>query len=511
MTGLLTTADAARTDAAATERTERHARSSAARALLLTTAGLVLLVSLPVILRGAPLADDYTACVDVARRGLADHVAWMFRFTGVVRPARYLEVALIGAACPHRALGVLIAASLLMTIGIAFIVRLLLHDLGVLSPWPELGAAVWLLQPLGAEASLWPSALHLPLGLTLALLAVALYRRGHTVAGVVAGAVACLCAEQIIFALPAAAWLITPPPRRVRALAAAAIASVLVLVAYQRWPGTDPRAPLSIGEMARNAFRAPFFYVRLPAAALGVHSVPLAIAWAFPGSVLVLGLGAAAGFGVGPRLFGTHGNARGPGGPPGSMRRIGAAAVMLTVLLNIPVVVTYPHATSGRVFTPTWLMLSIVGAMAGSRVRWRRLRLAGAVGGFAAASALLCLALSAWVRVRTADIAEASFRWLGARVPQGGMLAICDVQRAMVSYAPIGDFHTSEFLHIWLAEVALRYHAGVDARVRQGGQYWDARCPDVRGADLVVTPAQILDGVRRDSARADAASDAPRR
>ena len=68
--------------------------------------------------------------------------------------------------------------------------------------------------------------------------------------------------------------------------------------------------------------------------------------------------------------------------------------------------------------------------------------------------------------------------------------------------APVGDFHTSEFLHVWLAEAALAYHSGVTATVRQGGHYWEDRCPDVRGADLVVTPAEILDRAsgERDSA-----------
>ena len=466
---------------------------------LWTTVGFVTIVALPVIVRGAPLADDYVACVDVARRGLADHVRWMFQFTGVIRPARFLEVALIGTVCPYRHLGALIALSFATTVTIAFLVRSTLRDLQVPSPWPEIGGAIWLLQPLGAEAALWPSALHVPLGLALAVSALRLYRRDRVVLGACAGAAACLCVEQVIFALPAAAWLVAPRASRVRALVAAAITSALILVAYRAWPGSEPRAPLAVSEMIGNVFRGPFFYVRFLATSLGTHSIPLAIAWAFPVSVGVLVAGVVVGAFVGRRLLAST-PSRGATGR--SIRSLALVAVGIAVLLNIPVVVTFPHANSGRVFTPTWLMLAIVGAMAGSRLQWHRPRLAGGMAGMLAAGALLSLALSSSVRVRTADIAQASFQWLGTRVPAHGVIAICDVRRAMVPNAPTGDFHTSEFLHIWLAESALIYHSGVVAEVRQGGQYWQNRCPDIRGADVVVTPDEMLDGARRDAASA---------
>ena len=61
--------------------------------------------------------------------------------------------------------------------------RGLSYDLGVDTPWPEIGAALWFLQPLGTEAGLWPAALHIPLGLVLALAALRMHARGRLIVG----------------------------------------------------------------------------------------------------------------------------------------------------------------------------------------------------------------------------------------------------------------------------------------------------------------------------------------
>src|SRR4029450_8595752 len=113
--------------------------------------------------------------------------------------------------------GVAIAVPLLLTLAVALLVRSLLRDLDTAAPWSDVGGALWLLQPLGTEAALWPAALHVPLGLTLALLALRWHIRGQHARGGVAAVGAAMSAEQVICALPLAAWLITPVSERNRA------------------------------------------------------------------------------------------------------------------------------------------------------------------------------------------------------------------------------------------------------------------------------------------------------
>jgi len=456
-------------------------------AILWVVGAIFVLIALRVVLRGAPLNDDYQSCVDVARYRLPDVLARTGELNGVIRPARFVEVAVIGSLCERLSFSVLILVPLVLTAVVAVQLRGLLRDLLVPAPWPELGAALWLLQPLGAESALWPSALHIPLGLSLALGALRLFRRGHDWPAAALGLAACLSVEQVIFVLPALAWLVAPSDRKKRALALAGVASLVVLAAYHQWPGSAPRGPTTIGDMLLNPFRGPIFYVRFPATSLGLHSIPLAVAWAFPLSIVALAAGTAAGFVIGPKLL--------PGAVAADNAGLGArhliaVVVLLLILINLPVALAYPHSTSGRVFAPTWLMLAGTAAVAGPRLQWRRPRLAGSVAGCVAAAWMLSIALSASVRVRTADFAEAAFRSLGRRVPPNGVIAICDVRRSALRHAPIGDFHTSEFLGEW-PEYALSYYTGVTALIRRGGQYWETRCPDVRGADVIVSFDQL--------------------
>src|SRR4030095_1417566 len=81
----------------------------------------------------------------------------------------------------------------------------------------NVAGGVWLPQPLGTEAGLWPAALHVPLGLVLALVAVRLYRRGRLGWAAVANLGAAMSVEQVIFPLTLAAWLVSPPGKRRRA------------------------------------------------------------------------------------------------------------------------------------------------------------------------------------------------------------------------------------------------------------------------------------------------------
>ena len=457
--------------------------------LLAIVAGAFIAATAPVVIRGAPLADDYFGCIAVERTGLRQHLANTLAYTGLVRPARFLEIALIGTTCRRIPFSVLIVIPLALTLGVAGLLRGLLRDLHSPSPWPEVGAAAWLLQPLGTEAALWPSALHIPLGLCLALVALRLHRRapGSPALAFAVGAAACLAVEQLIFALPVAVWLVSSPSRRLRRSLIAAGISVAILIVYARWPGSAPRAPLHAADMLRNVVSEPFFYVRYPATSLGLHSIPLALRWALPWSVVLLALGSILGAIAGPRLLGTSRS----GGDSRLAWTLVGAMLLLVVLMHVPVVVTVPHPNEPRVFTPAWLALSALVAVAGYQVRWRRLRSAGALAGGVATAAMLSVAFSVSVRVRTADFAESSLRWLGARVPSGGVVAVCDVPRTAVPYAPTGAFAVHEYLHDWVAEPALQYYTRVRARFRLGGRYWSSRCPDADGADIVVTFGEL--------------------
>jgi hypothetical protein len=206
-------ATAAAGQAAAVGRPPPHRRRRDLVALLLAAAGFTLLC-LPVLIRGAPLADDFHNCVEPTRAGLDTFFAASTERLGAVRPARFVEILVTTGVCQHLPFGFAIAVPLALTLLVAALLRALLQDLGVPAPWPTVGAVLWLAQPLGTEAALWPAALHVPLGLALALAAVLLHRRGRHGWATVSVLGACLSAEQVILALPLAVWLTTPVERR---------------------------------------------------------------------------------------------------------------------------------------------------------------------------------------------------------------------------------------------------------------------------------------------------------
>jgi hypothetical protein len=463
--------------------TEARRTSRAARTMPLAVAALFLLVTLPVVVAGQPLADDYHNCIRPTQVGLDGFLGESTRRLGAVRPARFIEIFVIAPLCQAVPFGLVILVPLALTLLVGLLLRGLLRDLDLPPPWPEVGAALWLLHPLGTEAALWPSALHVPLGLALALAALRLYRRGRHGWAALATVAACLSVE-IMLAFPLAAWMASPPEHRRRAAATATGIALLVLPAYALWPGTDVRSAVPPADRVAAVFSDPGWYVRFPAAGLGLHSIALAVWWAFPASVALLTLGGWVGARLGPRLLGD-----GPTGPPPprqALLRWGAASAALAALVNVPLMVTLPRYHAPRTFTPTWLILAALVPVAASQVRWRRARLAGAAGGLFAAAALLSLALSVSVRLQTAEFNQAATRYLARRVPDGGVVAVCDVPRTVVTPAPVGSFALHEFAYDWAAEDAMRYYAGRDAEVRLGGPLWGTRCPDMAGADLVV-------------------------
>ena len=453
--------------------------------LLFIVASLFLLVALPVVVRGAPLRDDFDVCLSPRWTSGAERMlAELWPEWGAVRLlGRFIEQSIIGDLCGAVPFGAIIAIPLLTTFAVAFVLRGLLYDLEIPKPWPEIGTALWFLQPLGTEASLWPVALHIPLGLLLALVALRLYRHGRVAPAAVSSLAACWNLEQVLFALPLAVWVVTPERHRRRAIVVSSVVFLVLLTIFMRWPGGSTRTAVPLTDRILAIVTDPLWYVQYPAIGTGAVSIPLAVQWAFPWSVLVLAVGSLLGVRYAPVLI--PGQSSG-GGQSGALLRPALAFAGLAVLVSLPMMLTLPHEHGPRVFTPVWLLLASFTAVGGSRIAWRRVRLAGALAGLFAAGALLSLAFSVWVRLETADFTESASRWIGARVREGDRVVICDVPRTAVSPAPNGPFALHDFHEIWSAEGAIQYYSGRRVHVDRAGVYWDPNCANLLPADLVV-------------------------
>lgn len=445
------------------------------------------IIATPVVINGGLLADEYVICMRPIREGgYGAYLDAIWRDTGVVRPARFIELFLISKTCTTVPFGLTILVPLALKLGAAALLYGLLRDLRLRPPWPAIGAAIWLLEPVGTEAALWPAALHVLLGLTLALTALRLYQRGAVLWGGLATLAAALSVEQAIFALPLAVWLITPTEHRRRSIVVTLIVVATVLVAYAMWPGNNPRQAVTLAERLNNILDEPEWYLLFPAVGLGLYSGPLAFAWAFPYSVAVVGLGAAAGAWVFPVLLAHHGRSldrRTPG-------RWVLATGAVVLLVNLPLIVT-EVGYSARTFTPTWLVLSGATAIGAARVPWKRIRLMGILGGTFAGFALISLTLSVSVRMRTDEFNRAAARWIAERTQDGDVVAVCNVGRTVVDPAPLGAFH----LHALHSSTAdwIEYYTGRVVEMRRSGErYWGARCPDLNGADLVVDFPELV-------------------
>jgi hypothetical protein len=235
----------------------------------------------------------------------------------------------------------------------------------------------------------------------------------------------------------------------------------------------------------------PFFYVGFPAVGLGLHSIPLAIRWALPWSLLVLAAGAVVGWWMGPHLT----KASRPVGRRELFMGF-VAVVAIIVLSNIVVIFAVPQQGSPRVFAPTWLVLAIAAGAAGASVRWRSPRLLGTIGGLFAAGAVLSLMLSVSVRLRSADFTARAAAVVAARIPDGGSVALCHVRRTVVEPAPRGAFAVHEFIYEWAAERALQYYTGHHATFFLSGELWDRPCPPVRDVDAVIDFDELLEPSR---------------
>ena len=471
---------------------ERDLAESTGRTILIVAAVAFVAIAIPVVWRGAPLADDFNNCVAPTELGLNGFVAASWQQLGAIRPARMLEILLTASVCRSLPFGVAIVVPLLLTLSVALLVRGILRDLGIPRPWADVGGALWLLQPLGTEAALWPAALHVPLGLLLALAAVRLYRRGRLGWAALANLAAAMSVEQVILPLPLAAWLVAPPGKRRSAVVASIAVTAVVVISVLLWPGANPRLRLGLLERITGLTADPFFYVGFPAVGLGLHSIPLAIWWALPWSLLALAAGAVVGWRLGPHVM----MARRPIDRRELITGV-VAVIALVILSNIVVVFTVPQQGSPRVFTPTWLVLAVAAAIGGASVRWQRPRLLGTIGGLFAAGAVLSLTFSVSVRLRSADFAARAAGMVAARIPDGGSVALCHVRRTVVQPAPRGAFAVHEFIYEWAAERALQYYTGHHATFYLSGELWDRPCPPVRDVNAVIDFDELLAGARR--------------
>lgn len=467
--------------------------TAAGRAVFIGATVVFALVALPVVVRGAPLSDDLVNCLDPERAGLASFLGDSFERLGILRRAHLLEIVITNLSCERLTFGAAIALTAVLSGCVAVLLRGLLRELAVPEPWASAGGALYLLQPLGTEAALWPAAMHIPFGLAAALGALRLHRSGRHGWGTVAVLVAVLSVEQVVLALPLAAWFVTPRARRPRAVWSTVGVVVLVVAVAVIWPGDDPRLRVGLAERVAGLVSDPLFVIALPAVGIGAASIPLAAAWAFPWSVAVITTGAVAGGAVGRSA---------PDAPSGSPAGRDAwpvvyAAGCLVAASLAPVVLSVPHQGSPRVFTPTWLVLSATIPMVAARLR-RGVVVGVALGAFASGAAL-SMALSAFVRVRTADIVEhASYR-IAAEASTGETVALCGVTRTVVDPAPRGSFAVSEFIYPWAAERVVRYYTGEDVHFVLAGELWNRPCPSEDEVDRIFWFADLVEDARVDA------------
>jgi len=477
--------------AASQQRTdERNERVG--RALLASAVCAFVGVAVPLIIRGAPLADDFNNCVGPVELGFGGFMAWSWHLLGAIRPARFLEILVTGGICRSLPFGIAIIVSLIVTLAVAWQVRGVLRDLGVPALWSDVGGAVWLLQPLGTEAGLWPAALHVPFGLVLAVAAARLYCRGRLGWAAAANLAAVLSVEQVIFPLPFVAWLLAPRDQRRRAAAISVVIGLVVIAAFFAWPGANPRLRTTGFQRLTNLTANPTFYVGYPAVGLGVHSIPLAVVWALPWSVVVLVAATIVGWRIGPQLVA----ASRPIGTRYLVHGLTAIAAIV-VLANVVVILAVPQQGSPRVFAPTWLVLAIGGAWAGAYTNWRRPHALGVCTAIFAAGAVLSLALSASVRLRSADFTARATRLIAARIPNDGRVAICEVPRTVVEPAPRGAYAVHDFLEDWSADRALQYYTGRHATFYLAGDLWNLPCPSAKNVDAVIHFGELMAAPRR--------------
>jgi hypothetical protein len=162
---------------------------------------------------------------------------------------------------------------------------------------------------------------------------------------------------------------------------------------------------------------------------------------------------------------------------PSNIRTLITVALLI-VLVNVPVLLSQPRQGSPRIFTPTWLVLAAVAGLWLGRASWNGRRVAAALAGLYLSGAVLSLALSAWVRMETADVVEQVSREIAERTADGDLVTLCEVPRAVVAPAPRGAFAVQDYLYDWAGGDALRYYTGRQATFRIQQTDGEDGCPE---------------------------------
>jgi hypothetical protein len=107
--------------------------------LLFIVASLFFLAVLPVVVRGAPVRDDFDVCLSPRWTSGAERMLFeLWPEWGAVRLlGRFIEQSIIADLCGAVPFGTIIFIPLLTTVAAGFVLRALLYDLEVPTPWPK--------------------------------------------------------------------------------------------------------------------------------------------------------------------------------------------------------------------------------------------------------------------------------------------------------------------------------------------------------------------------------------
>ena len=108
---------------------QRAPEERAGRWLILAAVVLFSIIAAPVVIRGGLLADDFVICMRPIHQGYGPYIDSIWHDTGVVRPARFIELFLISRTCKTVPFGFAILVPLALKFGAAVLLYGLLRDL----------------------------------------------------------------------------------------------------------------------------------------------------------------------------------------------------------------------------------------------------------------------------------------------------------------------------------------------------------------------------------------------
>src|SRR4029450_9470347 len=128
-------------------------------------------------------------------------------------------------------------------------------------------------------------ALHVPLGLVLALAGLRLYVRSRLLPAALLSLAGSLRLGQGPLPRPLAVWVSTPERHRWRATLLSGTVAIGLLAIFVHWPGLSTRTAVPLTDRLIAIVTDPIWYLQFPAVGTGAVSIPLAVRWAFPLSI----------------------------------------------------------------------------------------------------------------------------------------------------------------------------------------------------------------------------------